>query len=246
MENPPLFEMRNVSKSFGNIHAVENVNLKVEHGQVVGLVGDNGAGKSTLMKILSGYHVADQGEILFEGKHVEIKSPRDARTLGVEMIYQDRALVSSMSVARNIFMGRELTKRMGFLNTAKMNKETMTHLENLGLHVSSPDIEVGFLSGGEQQGVAITRAMLFKARLVILDEPTIALSLKEAQRVLDFIKRLKAEKISSIFISHNLYHVCPVADKFVVMSRGKIVADVEKEASSIEKITEMIMSGGVY
>jgi simple sugar transport system ATP-binding protein len=240
MKEPPLVDVRHIHKWFRKVHAVDDVSFTIRRGEVVGLVGDNGAGKSTLIKILSGYHPADGGEIFFMGKKMKINSPSSARALGIETAYQDQALVDLMSVARNVYMGREPVKRLGFLDKKKMEKCTKI-LQDMGLSIKSPDIPVKFLSGGEKQGVAITRAMYFKAKLVILDEPTAALSVKECQKVLDFVKRLRKENIAVIFITHNLYHVYPVADRFLVMKKGKLVEDIKKEDASIEKLTKALL-----
>ena len=243
MEETPLVKMVNIHKWFGKVHALKGVDFEVWKGEIVGLVGDNGAGKSTLIKILSGVYQPDKGEIYFEGKKVKIPSPAFARALGIETVYQDQALVPYMDVMRNVFMGREICKKLGFLDLKAMEEKSMEALRNLGLRIRSPRALVALLSGGEREGVAIARAMFFKAKLVILDEPTVALSIKEAQKVLEFVKQLKDQGISCIFISHNLYHVYPVADRFVVLSRGRKVADVKKEQTSIEELAEIIVSG---
>jgi len=238
-----LVKMVNIHKWFGKVHALKGVDFQVGYSEIVGLVGDNGAGKSTLIKVLSGIHIPDEGEIYFEGKKVNITSPAYARKLGIETVYQEQALAPHMSISRNIFMGREPSLSFGFINRKKMNEESMRSLESLGLRLSSPDLPIAVLSGGQRQGVAIARALHFKAKLVVLDEPTIALSVKESQEVLVFIKRLKEEGISVIFITHNLHHVFPVADRFVVLTRGEKTADVKKGEMSIDELTELIVSG---
>jgi len=225
----------------GSCSKIKGVDFEVKHSEIVGLVGDNGAGKSTLIKVLSGFHLADEGEIYFEGEKVSITSSLEARRLGIETVYQEQALAPHMSISRNIFMGREPVKLLGFLNKKVMNEEGMKALESIELHLRSPDTLITMLSGGERQGVAIARALHFKAKLVILDEPTIALSIKEAQQVLEFIKQLKNEGIAAVFITHNLYHVFPVAERFVILNRGNKVADVKKEDTSIEKLSELIV-----
>jgi simple sugar transport system ATP-binding protein len=240
MMKPPLIEVKNIHKWFGKVHAVDGVSFALERGEIVGLVGDNGAGKSTLIKVLSGYHPSDDGEIRIEGQKVHIQSPSDARTFGIETVYQEQALVELMSIARNMFMGREPVKFAGFLDRKKMN-DCIGVLRNLGLSIDSPDLEVGHLSGGEKQGVAIARAMYFKAKLVIFDEPTRNLSVKEAQTVLDFIAGLKQENISVIFITHNLHHVYSVAERFLAMRKGQLVDDVKKEHTSIEQLTQELI-----
>ena len=240
-EERSLARMTGVEKWFGKVQALKGVDFEVRPSEVVGLVGDNGAGKSTLIKVLSGYHLADKGEIYFEGKRVNIASSHDARKLGIETVYQEQALAPNMSISRNIFMGREPAKPLGFMDKKSMDRESMEALESIGLHLRSPDALITTLSGGERQGVAIVRALHFKAKLVILDEPTIALSVKEAQEVLDFIKQLKREGISVIFITHNLYHVFPSADRFVVLARGEKIADVEKKDTSVDELVELIV-----
>jgi len=242
MANELLVKMVDIDKWYGRVHALENVNFTVRHNEVVGLVGDNGAGKSTLVKILSGYHKLDKGEMWFEGKRVNFNSPAEARQLGIETVYQEQALVPFLSIARNIFMGREKTKMLGLVDGRKMKEESMQALGRIELHLRSPDTLVESLSGGERQGVALARALHFRAKLIILDEPTVALSIKEAQKVLEFVELIRNEGISVLFITHNLYHVFPIADRFVVLAHGEKVGDVEKEGTSIEGLSKLIIS----
>ncbi len=237
-----LVRMVNIRKWFGKVQALKGVDFAVEPAEVVGLLGDNGAGKSTLIKILSGYHSCDGGEIFFEGRKVNIASPRQARALGIETVYQEQALVPYMSIARNIFMGREPVGALGFLRQQAMRAESVEALGRIELHLRSPDELIEMLSGGERQGVAIARALHFKAKLVILDEPTIALSIKESREVLEFILQLKRQGIAAVFITHNLYHAYPVAERFVVLNRGRKVADVRRTEISIEKLSELIVN----
>ncbi len=239
--NDILVKMVNIHKWFGRVYALRGVDFEVRKGETVGLIGDNGAGKSTLIKILSGYHQADQGEIYFEGKKVSIRSPKDARTLGIETVYQEQALAPNLSISRNIFMGREPTRKFGIIDKKVMDTESMQALANLGLKLRSPDLPVITLSGGERQGVAIARALHFKAKLVILDEPTVALSVKEVGEVLEFIRRLQKEQVSVIFITHNIYHAFDIAERFVVMARGKKMADVKKEETSIQGLSDLVL-----
>lgn len=245
MERGNLVEMVNIHKWFSGVCALRGVDFSVGYGEVVGLVGDNGAGKSTLIKILSGVYPPDEGKIYFEGKERHFSSPREARALGIETIYQEAAMVPKMSVMRNIFMGRELPRfRIGplaYLDIPKMEKESMEALERVDLRLRSPHASVDELSGGQRQGVAIARAMYFKSKLVILDEPTNNLSVKESERVLEFVRELKKQGISSIFISHNLYHVYPVADRIVVLSHGEKIGDSRKEETSVEEITKLMV-----
>jgi len=241
----PLVRMVNIHKWFGRVYALRGVDFEVGQGETVGLIGDNGAGKSTLIKILSGYHRADRGEIYFEEHKVNITSPRDSRRLGIETVYQEQALAGDLSIARNIFMGREPVKNLGILDRKKMDEESMKALEELGLHLKSPNLPVKTLSGGERQGVAISRALLFEAKLIIMDEPTVALSVKEVREVLEFIRKLQKERIAVIFITHNLYHVFDVADRFVVMARGKKMADVKKEEISLDELSELVVKSAL-
>jgi len=242
-ENTSIVSMLDIHKWFGKVYALRGVDFTVNSGEVVGLVGDNGAGKSTLMKILAGIYPPDEGKIFFEEREIRFSSPKDAMRLGIETIHQDIALVSLMSIARNIFMGRELERQVGFarlLDLGRMREESVKALSDIGLFITDPDTIVENLSGGERQGVAIARAMYFKTKLLILDEPTNNLSVKESARVLQFIKELREQGISSVFITHNLHHVYPVADKIVVLSHGKNMGLFKKEETSIEHIEEMI------
>lgn len=241
----PLVKMVDIHKWFGRVYALRGINFEVGQGETVGLIGDNGAGKSTLIKILSGYHRADRGEVYFEGRKLHIASPRDSRQLGIETVYQEQALAGDLSIARNIFMGREPVKSLGILDKKKMDGESMQALEALGLHLSSPNLPVKTLSGGERQGVAIARALHFEAKLVIMDEPTIALSVKEVREVLEFIRQLQKGKIAVIFITHNLYHVFDVANRFVVIARGKKMADVKKEEVSLDELSELVVKSAM-
>jgi simple sugar transport system ATP-binding protein len=241
----PLMQAKNLDKWYKGVHALKDVSLDIGHAEVIGLVGDNGAGKSTLIKILSGSHRPDAGEIYFQGKKVTLSSTRVAMELGIETIYQHTAMVPQMSIARNIFIGREPVKMriggFGILDTAKMGREAMAALEGVELHLRSPNTPVDELSGGERQGVAIARAMYFKTKLLILDEPTNHLSVKETDKVLRFVRGLKDQGITSIFITHNLHHVYPIADRLVVMARGEKIGDMRRDDTTIEDLTDMII-----
>jgi simple sugar transport system ATP-binding protein len=239
-----LVRMAGIDKWFGKVCALHEVDLEVMEGEILGLVGDNGAGKSTLIKILSGFYQADKGEIYFKGKRINIRSPRDAKKLGIETVYQEQALAPHVSISRNIFMGREPARFLGFMNRKKMDTESLDTLLNIGLKLKDPEAVVETLSGGQRQGVAIARVIYFKAKLVILDEPTIALSVKESQQVMEFIKQLKAEGISVVFITHNLYHAFQIAERFMVLAHGERLADVRKDETSIEHLSRLIISGG--
>ncbi len=239
----PLVRMVDIDKWFGKVNALQGINFTVNHGEIVGLVGDNGAGKSTLIKILSGFYPADRGEIYFEGKKVNISNPKLAKKLGIETVYQEQALAPHISIARNVFMGREPTRFMGFMDRGMMDRESMGAITKLGLRIKDPEAMVEALSGGQRQGVAIARVLYFKAKLVVLDEPTIALSVKESQQVLDFMQQLKAEGISVIFITHNIFHAFQVAERFFILARGEMLTDVRKEDTTIDHLIDLIVSG---
>jgi simple sugar transport system ATP-binding protein len=240
-----LLEMRNVHKWFGKVHALQGVDLVVDAGEVVAVIGDNGAGKSTLMKILVGLIPMNEGEVLWKGAPVRIRSIQDSRNLGIEPVYQDQAVVNCMSVANNVFLGREPVKRIGpfrFLDMKTMRERSEALTKKLGLNISTVDQEVRFCSGGERQGVAISRAMYHEAQLTILDEPVAALSLKGTKQVLEFIEHLKDNNIGVIVIEHNIGHAYRVADRFVIMSRGKIVTNVRKDQVTLAELEEMTIN----
>jgi simple sugar transport system ATP-binding protein len=228
--NTPFIELKGIYKSYGNVNALNNVNLIIEEGRVLGLIGDNGAGKSTLIKLIAGVHSPDRGEMWLRGQKVTQWSVARARAAGIETVFQDRALADQQTIARNIFMGRELTNALGLIDYNRQRREAERLMREIGFtsRVFSPDSRVMTLSGGERQGVAIARAIYFKAQLVILDEPTTALSLTESEKVFAFIRELKARGAASIFISHNIYHSFDVSDYFAILDRGSIVYTADK------------------
>lgn len=240
-----LLRMTGINKYFGKVHALEGVDFRINEAENVGLVGDNGAGKSTLIKIISGYHRAEKGQIYFEGKKVRISSPKDSRALGIETVYQEQALAPDLSISRNIFMGREPATALGFLRKRVMDEESMDALKSMGLHLRSPNINISTLSGGERQGVAIARAFYFEAKLVILDEPTMALSVKEVREVFNFVNQLKRKGISVIFITHNLHQVFTISDRIVVLSHGKKLVDMKKKDTNVDELFEIIVRGTI-
>jgi len=241
----PLVEMIGISKSFGHVQALKNVDFHVGYSEVVGLVGDNGAGKSTLIKILMGIHHADKGEIYFEGRRVAFSSAAEARAAGIEAVYQDLGLVNTMNITRNFFLGKELVRygRLGVLDRRQMDKTCLEYLTSLGIGIRSPNEAVLFLSGGERQAISIARSMYFGAKLLVLDEPTAALSIKEAQKVLDFIVDVKKRGLSVIFITHNIYHVYSVADRFTILEKGINLGDVPRKDVTEEQIMRAISTG---
>lgn len=236
-----LLEMRKISKRFGEVEALRQVDFAVARNEVVGLVGDNGAGKSTLIKIVTGYHQPDSGEMYFDGKRVEHFSVSQARKLGIETVYQERALADLQTLWRNIFMGRELTTHLGFLAVKKMERETeKLMVESMGFTSAAvtPDSAVRTFSGGEKQGVAIVRALYFQAELIILDEPTMGLSLSETRRLLEFVRGIKEAGKTCIFIDHNVFHVHSVADRIVVLDRGAVAGEFLTKDIALEDLMD--------
>ena len=240
----PVISVKNLHKWYSGVHALKGVSLDVMPGQALGLVGDNGAGKSTLINILSGLHQQDEGEIMIEGKLADIRNPKDAMRLGLETIYQYNSMVPIMTIARNMFIGREPLKwsmgGFGILDERKMREDSVKAIADVDLHLRSPDALVGELSGGQRQGVAIARAMHFKSKAMILDEPTNHLSVKETAKVIGFVQGLKKQGITSIFISHNMHHVFACCDRIVAMALGQIVLDKPTADTSIEEVSEKL------
>ena len=236
-------QMINIHKSFGVVIALDRINFEVGYNEVVGLLGDNGAGKSTLIKILTGYHTSDSGEMYFKGEKVENFSVSKARDIGIETVYQEKALADQQPLWRNIFMGREIVSYADFLNLRRMKDETLKIMVDIMGFTSiavSPDSSVKTMSGGERQGVAIARALYFEAELIILDEPTMSLSLSETKKVLDFVGQIKKAGKSCIFIDHNIYHVYPVADRIVILDRGRIAGQFLKKDISLDNLVEKL------
>ncbi len=239
----PVLELRHVAKSFGGVNAVHDVSLQLNAGEVLGLVGDNGAGKSTLIKIITGYHRPDEGEIYFGGRKTDDLTVRRARALGVETVYQERALADQQSLWRNIFMSRPLTRPGGFLKVAEMRRVTAELMrEEMGFTsaILTPDTPVAGLSGGERQGLAIVRALHFEADIIILDEPTMGLSLSETEKCLDFVRGIRAAGKSAIFIDHNIFHIHTIADRIVMLDRGGIAAEFPTSQYTLEDLTQIM------
>jgi len=241
-----LLEVREISKYFGSVNALREISLSVYPGEVTCVLGDNGAGKSTLIKILSGVFTPDEGEFLVDGKPVRFTSPRDARGYGIATVFQDLAMVPLMSIWRNFFLGSEPTKGFGpwrrfDVETAK--RLTTRELHTMGIDVRDPEQAVGTLSGGERQSVAIARAIYFGARLLILDEPTSALGVKQAGVVLRRIVQARDQGLGVIFITHNPHHAYPVGDRFVVLNRGRSLGDYTKSQIARDELVRL-MAGG--
>lgn len=247
-ENDVIVKMENITKRFGGVYAVSDVSFKLYKGEVLALVGDNGAGKSTLVKILSGALVTDEGIIYVNGKQVKIKTPMDARELGIEMIYQQLALINNLDIPSNIFMGREIRQKwilglLGLMNLQAMRRKAEDLLNSFKISIGDISKEVRNFSGGQRQMVAISRAVYFQAQVIIMDEPTAALGVAEAKKVCQFISKLKKAGVSVIIISHNINEVYEVADRFMVLKTGKLVDVVQKGEATIDDIVTMIISG---
>ena len=239
----PLVEMRDISIAFGGIRAVDHVSVDLYPGEVVGLLGHNGAGKSTLIKILSGAYKADSGEILIEGKPVTINNPRDARALNIETIYQTLALADNLDAASNLFLGRELTTALGFVDEDRMEAETRKIMGRLNPNFQKFSAPVRALSGGQRQSVAIARAVYFNARILIMDEPTAALGPQETQMVAELIAELKKQGLGIFLISHDIHDVMDLCDRVSVMKNGQLVGTERVEDVTDDDILGMIILG---
>jgi len=239
----PLVEMRDISLAFGGVKAVDHVNIDLYAGEVVGLLGHNGAGKTTLIKVLSGAYQADSGEIYLNGKKVRIENPRDARAYNIETIYQTLALADNLDSSSNLFLGRELTTPLGFVDDAQMEAETRKIMGRLNRNFHNFSDPVSTLSGGQRQSVAIARAVYFDARILIMDEPTAALGPQETEMVSELIRQLKSEGIGIFLISHDIHEVMELCDRASVMKNGKLVGTVNIDEVTDEDLLSMIILG---
>jgi D-xylose transport system ATP-binding protein len=239
----PLVELRDISISFGGIKAVDHVSVDLYPGEVVGLLGHNGAGKSTLIKILSGAYRADHGEILINGERVDIGSPRDARNLNIETIYQTLALADNLDAASNLFLGREMVGRFGLVDDSRMEAETRKIMGRLNPNFRKFSVPVSALSGGQRQSVAIARAVYFNARILIMDEPTAALGPQETQMVAELIQELKAQGLGIFLIEHDIHNVMKLCDRASVMKNGRLVGTVNVKDVTDDDILGMIILG---
>ena len=239
----PLVEMRDIRVSFGGLHAVDGVTITLNAGEVVALVGGNGAGKSTLMHTLAGARPADSGQILVNGQPVTIGNPRDARSHGIEVIYQKLALADNIDAAGNMFLGRELRTKTGALDEAAMASATRTVMQRLNPRFKNLNTAVKSLSGGQRQSVAIARAVHFNAKILIMDEPTAALGPAETEQVRELIAQLKSEGIGIFLISHDIHDVFDLADRISVMMQGRLVGTVDKTKVTKDEVLAMIIMG---
>ena len=239
-----VLEAKNISKYFGTITALENVNLTVKEGECLGVVGDNGAGKSTFMKVLSGLYKPSSGSLFFDGNKEILNSPKDSQNLGLEMVYQDLALAGNLPIGENIFLGREPTKKFGFLKLLdykKIKELSENHLDKLKIHVKSAEQKVEELSGGQRQAIAIARATAFNSKIVIMDEPTAALAIKEVGKVLDLINSLKKMGVSVIIISHRMDDIFAVCDRVMALFQGTNFAESELSKTTRDEVIGWIM-----
>ena len=242
----PIVQMKNIEKHFGNIIALAGVSFDVRPGECHCLLGDNGAGKSTFIKTMSGVHQATKGEILFENAPMSFATPRDAMEAGIATVFQDLAMIPLMSVTRNFFMGREPTKGRGLFkrfDVERANEITMEHMRKMGINLRAPDQAVGTLSGGDRQTVAIARAGYFGAKVLILDEPTSALGVRQTSNVLATIDRVRSQGVGVVFISHNVRHALAVGDRFTVLNRGKTLGTAARGDITPEQLQDL-MAGG--
>ena len=243
-----LLQLSNVTKSFGAVEALIDVSFSVNSGEVVALLGDNGAGKSTLIKILSGVHKHDNGKIKWQGNDIVIKSPAHARQIGFSVVYQDLAVVPLISIYRNFFLGKEelICKKIlgvSFIRNNYAKNIARNALKQLGIEIENVESNVGVLSGGERQSISIARAVYFQSKLLILDEPTAALSLKETAKVLSYVQEAKKSNVGVIMITHNISHAWESADRFVVLYRGEVASILKKEETSVKEIENLINTG---
>lgn len=243
MPDNSLLHCESIHKYFGQVHALEGVDFDVGQPEVVGLVGDNGAGKSTLIKCICGIFQPTKGKLYFKGEEKEFASPQDSLQAGIESIQQDQALVEDMDIKRNFFLGREPKNYLGLLDLEEMRQASMDGLRDMGLEIRSPDVTVRELSGGQRQGIAIARALHFNFDLIILDEPTNNLSIKESKKVYQYIQQLKQNGLSAILISHAIQEVYPVSDRIVVLRNGKKIIDRDRDEVEMEEVEKAIVGG---
>ncbi len=243
MSENSLLRCENIHKYFGQVHALKGVDFHVDQPEVVGLVGDNGAGKSTLIKTICGIFPPSKGIIYFKGEKRDFSSPQESLQAGIESIQQSQALVEDMDIKRNFFLGREPKNRLGLLDLDRMRQASAEGLEKMGLEVRSPDVLVKELSGGQRQGVAIARALHFNFDLIILDEPTNNLSIKESKKVYEYVREFRENDLSAILISHAIQEVYPVSDRIVVLRNGEKIIDQDRENVDIEQVESAVVGG---
>jgi simple sugar transport system ATP-binding protein len=238
---PDVLRVEHVSKRFGTVTALRDVNIRLAKGEVLGLIGDNGAGKSTLMKIICGFHQPDSGRILLDGEEVSVKSVDHARSLGIDTVYQDLALINELSVYHNMFLNREPV-RFGLLNNRKMRKLAREHLNDMGVNIPSVDVEVAKLSGGQRQAIAVARSVYSRSRILLLDEPLAAMGAKEGVQILDLVRDLKSRgEVAIMIIVHNYAHVFEVCDRVNLLQHGSITFDKPTAQTSVKELTDLVV-----
>jgi D-xylose transport system ATP-binding protein len=243
-ETPPLLQLRNITKSFGSVQALSDVDFEVRSGEVMALVGDNGAGKSTLIKCIAGTHSPDNGEILFEGKEVHIHGPRDSARLGIEVVYQDLALCDNLDVVQNMYLGREAHDALQRLKEPVMEQKTSETMKSLAVTtIKSIRQPVATLSGGQRQSVAVARAVMWNSKLVILDEPTAALGVAQTEQVLALVRRLAEQGLAVVIISHNLHDIFETATRITVLRLGRNVGIFERATTTQQEVVAAITAG---
>lgn len=243
-----LLELKDVTKSFGRVYSLRKVNMTVRPGEVLGLLGDNGAGKSTLIKVLAGVHQPSAGDILWDGVKTTLDTPRVAMSRGISVVYQDLGIIPLLSIWRNFFLGREeeVSRKLPFhwlLRTSHMRSVARQALTKLGIHIDDVDLTVAKLSGGERQSIAIARAVHFQSKLLILDEPTAALSLKETAKVLSYVRAASEQGVAVVLITHNIAHAFEVCDRFTVLFHGAVAETTEKDGVTEQELANLINTG---
>jgi ABC-type sugar transport system ATPase subunit len=242
--NEEVLRTEHVSKSFGRVTALRNASIRLAKGEVLGLLGDNGAGKSTLMKILTGFHKPDGGKVYFQGKEIEFRSVSHARSLGIEPVYQDLALINELSVYRNMFLQREIMYGgiLRILNDGAMREHARDHLNQMGVNIPSVDVEISKLSGGQRQAIAVARSVYTNAKVLLLDEPTAAMGVRESAMILDLIRRLKEKgEVSIIIVAHNYAHIFDVCDRVNLLQKGEITFDRSTKETSVEELMNLVL-----
>jgi simple sugar transport system ATP-binding protein len=239
-----VLRTEHVSKSFGRVTALRDASIRLAKGEVLGLLGDNGAGKSTLMKILTGFHKPDGGKVYFQGKEIELRSVSHARSLGIEPVYQDLALINELSVYRNMFLQREIMYGgiLRILNDSAMREHARDHLNQMGVNIPSVDVEISKLSGGQRQAIAVARSVYTNAKVLLLDEPTAAMGVRESAMILDLIRRLKEKgEVSIIIVAHNYAHIFDVCDRVNLLQNGEITFDQPTKQTSVEELMTLVL-----
>jgi len=242
--NEEVMRTEHVSKSFGRVTALRDASIRLAKGEVLGLLGDNGAGKSTLMKILTGFHKPDSGKVYFQGQEIELRSVSHARSLGIEPVYQDLALINELSVYRNMFLQREIMYGgiLRILNDGAMREHARDHLNQMGVNIPSVDVAISKLSGGQRQAIAVARSVYANAKVLLLDEPTAAMGVRESAMILDLIRRLKEKgEVSIIIVAHNYAHIFDVCDRVNLLQNGEITFDQATKQTSVEELMNLVL-----